>query len=379
VSLVLDEHRQFLADEIRLDAFRAALDEIILPSDVVLDLGAGTGILGLLACRAGARRVYAVDDGGMIQVARELCRANGFAGRIVHINGLSTRIDLAEPVDVVVADQIGRFGVEAGIVEYFADARARLLKPGGRLVPSQLTLWVAPVETPEIWERIEFWTTPHAGFDLTPGLSVAMNTGYPLKLRAEQLLGTSAPLITIDLTRDTAGRIRGETAITVARHGALHAIGGWFSARLSPNVTMTNSPLAHRSIGRRNIAFPIGRPISVTPGDRVSVSMSILPAEVQVSWRVEVAGTDGASKGRCSHSTWRGMILCPENLKRTRSDRVPTLSQWGVARRSVLELCDGAHTVADIEAALHARHRDLFSSPAEAARFVAEVLVPYSE
>src|SRR5215475_1775821 len=105
MSLVLDEHRQYLADAARVSAFRQAIEEIVTPGDVVLDLGAGTGILGLMACRAGAKRVY-----------------------------------------VVLADQIGRFGLESGILEYFGDARARFLKPDGLMVPSEIRLVVAPVE-----------------------------------------------------------------------------------------------------------------------------------------------------------------------------------------------------------------------------------------
>src|SRR5579862_7561614 len=104
-----------LADPHRLHAYDAALKDTVTSDSVVLDLGAGTGILGLLACRAGARRVYSVDDAGIIQTAREICRANAQAGRVVHIKGLSTRVEIPEKVDVVVADQIGRFGFEAGI------------------------------------------------------------------------------------------------------------------------------------------------------------------------------------------------------------------------------------------------------------------------
>ncbi|HEX9126493.1 MAG TPA: 50S ribosomal protein L11 methyltransferase, partial [Methylomirabilota bacterium] len=126
MSLIVDEHRQYLADPHRLAAFERAIAATVNPGDVVIDLGAGTGILGLFACRAGAARVYAIDDGGIIELARSLCRANGFADRVVFVKGLSTRVTLPEKANVVVADQIGRFGFESGVWEYFTDARARL-------------------------------------------------------------------------------------------------------------------------------------------------------------------------------------------------------------------------------------------------------------
>ncbi|MFQ5738828.1 MAG: SAM-dependent methyltransferase, partial [Acidobacteriota bacterium] len=67
---------------------------------------------------------------------------------MVFIRGLSTRLDLPEKVDVIVSDQIGRFGFEAGLLGYYQDAGQRFLKPGGTMIPSRVGLNVAPVECP---------------------------------------------------------------------------------------------------------------------------------------------------------------------------------------------------------------------------------------
>ena len=69
MSLLIDAHRQFLEDAVRLDAFSRAIAEVVRPGHVVVDLGSGTGVLGLLACRAGASRVYSVDQTGMAAFA----------------------------------------------------------------------------------------------------------------------------------------------------------------------------------------------------------------------------------------------------------------------------------------------------------------------
>lgn len=377
MSLILDEHRELLSDGVRVRAFEAALGETVKPHHVVLDLGAGSGILGLLACRAGARHVYSIDSGGIVQVAREIGRANNLQDRITYVKGLSTRVSLPEKADVVVADQLGHFGFEAGLLDYFADARARLLKPGAVMIPASLDLCVAPVEVPEMWERIAFWNSPVVGFDTTAAFPIAVNTGYPVKLRSEQLLGRPATLAVLDLSSHGSSRIAGDVTVSAERDGTLHGIGGWFCARLSSNVRMTNGPVAAQPIARRNAYFPIGRPLELRRGDLVRVVMSILPADLIVTWEVVVCAPDGAGKAAFRHSTWRGMLLCPEDLAKTRSNATPRLSPWGEARRSVLDLCDG-RTVADIEEAMRIRHPGLFPSPAAAAQFVGEVLIPYS-
>jgi protein arginine N-methyltransferase 1 len=110
LSLIIDEHRQYLADQSRLAAFQAAVASVVRPGHVVLDLASGTGIMGLLACVAGAARVYSIEMGGMIAVAREVARAIGYGDRVVFIKGYSTHVELPEKIDVVVADQIGNFG-----------------------------------------------------------------------------------------------------------------------------------------------------------------------------------------------------------------------------------------------------------------------------
>jgi hypothetical protein len=71
-------------------------------------------------------------------------------------------------------------------------------------------------------------------------------------------------------------------------------------------------------------------------------------------------------------------LLVPEDLAKTRPDFVPRLSDWGEARRSVVNLIDGRRSVAEIEQAVLESHSDLFSSLSEASAYVAEVLGPYA-
>ncbi len=150
VSRVIDEHRLYLRDRHRVSAYERALREVVRPGDIVVDLASGTGILGMLACRAGARRVYAIEEGGIAGLARQIARANGFEDRITSVRGNSRLVTLPERADVVVCDQIGGFGLEAGIFELAKDVRQRFLRPGGTFVPSAVELVVAPVEHPRL-------------------------------------------------------------------------------------------------------------------------------------------------------------------------------------------------------------------------------------
>ncbi len=378
MSLVLDEHREYLSDKLRLGLFRKAIRKTVKPGDVVMDLGAGTGILGLFACAAGARRVYAVDAGGMIQVARELARANGFGDRVIGIQGLSTRIELPEKVDVIVADQIGHFGFEAGVLEFFRDAVARFLKPGGRTVPHRISLHAGAVTYPRGYRNATFWSARPARFDFSPAQKIASNTGYPTDARLLKLISNGGKLITLDAAAAPVN-FSAETTVRVLRKATMHGLAGWFSSELAPGVVMTNSPAVARRITRRAVFLPIERPIQVVPGDRVSIAMNITPEQIMVTWKVKIADKSGNEKARFVHSTMRGMLMTAENLAKTRPDFVPRLTPWGEARRTVVDLCDGQRSLGEIEKIVFERHRNLFDSLDRAAEFVTEVTAVYAE
>lgn len=378
MSLIVDEHRHYLQDLVRLTAFRRAIQESTGPGSVVVDLGSGTGILGLLACEAGAKRVYSIEETGLIELAREIAQANGCSDRIQFIKEFSTRVELPEPADVILADQIGHFGFEAGLFDYFSDARRRFLKPGGVTIPQRLTFCVAPVEHQLLWEQIEFWNQPSVGMKFHPARTLAANTGYPVKLKPEQLLGPSEEPLTVDPSISGSQPLHIHCTLPINRTGTLHGVGCWFVAQLSPSVTMSNSPLTEQRIDRRNVFLPLDRPVSVQAGDSVTVTMHILPTQIAVTWTTEIRRADAPNPICFTHTTLKGMLISREDLRRTHPTFVPTLTPWGAARLTVLTLCDGKRPLVQIEQEVLRRHPDLFPSLSTAATFVAEVITRYS-
>lgn len=376
MSLIIDEHRHYLSDDVKLTAFRRAIAEVVSPGAVVCDLASGTSILGLMACEAGAARVYSIEMTGMVEVARALAAANGLSDRLVPILGASTEVVLPERVDAIIFDQIGHFGVEAGLIELGCDARDRFLKRGGVMVPARVDLFVAPIEAPDRFGWVEFWRARTTGFDLTPVRRWAVNTGYPTTFEASDRLGSPACVGSFEMARVTPAPLELHGRLAVERGGTLHGLGGWFAAQLSPGVAVSNGPGPNR-LGRQNVFFPIETPVAVQPEDRIDVSMHVIPAGTMVTWTVDVR-RGSVSLGRFRHSTLKGMLICSEELRHMDPRFVPTLTDRGAARLSVLTLCDGRRPLGEIEREVFERHRGLFPTPAAAGAFVAEVVVRYS-
>ena len=376
MSLVVDEHREYLSDLIRVNAFQTAIKTVVRPGDVGIDLASGTGILGLLACQAGASRIYAIESGGIAGVARELARENGFGDRITVINDYSARAQLPEPVDFIVTDLAGRFGFEAGLFEILSDARRRFLKPGGALIPSSVSLWIAPVQAPDVRPHVDFWSGQVAGLTFKAAHAIARATGYPRQFEVSDQLAEGTQLASGDLSIDV-DTLSGTAEFTLARSGILDGIGGWFTARLAAGIELTNAPGAPNRINRRNVFFPLHDAIPARAGDRVIVSMFIRPASRVVRWRVHVH-RGSAIIHMTDTSTLKGMLLSRDDLERTRPDFRPALNEAGLARRTVVDLCDGVRSNAEIEREVFDRHPRLFRSIDEATAFVAEVVTRYA-
>lgn len=374
MSLVLDEHRSYLADAVRLSAFERAISAAVRPGDVVLDLGSGTGILGLMAARAGAARVYAVEETSLGGLAREIAVANHLADRIHVVRGWSTWVTLPEPADVVVTDQIGHFGIEAGIFEYLPDARRRLLKPDARVIPRRMSWRCAPVESAPLRDSIDFWRQPRGGFDFSPIVGPASASGYPAQLSAGALLAPAATVASAATdTLPSSGLITGDATFEIARAGTLDGIGGWFVADLSPAISFTNGPDTPERIDRRQVVLPVSR-VAVEPADVVHLRLRFRPATIMVDWQVVVTSRNGVERSRTRRSTFEGMLIAPEDLTLKSPAARPSLSRRGSARKMALSLCDGSRTVREIEAALRESFPEILTSDEEAAAFLAEAL-----
>ena len=116
-------HRTMIRDRVRTEAFRRAIDSVVRPGDIVLDVGAGSGILSVFAARAGAARVYAVERTTVAVLAQELAAANGVAEIVQVIHGDVMDIELAG------TGRRDRLGVARRVRDRRRDARSGHRRP----------------------------------------------------------------------------------------------------------------------------------------------------------------------------------------------------------------------------------------------------------
>ena len=370
MSGVLEEHLGYLALPHRLDLYRAAVEKLIRPGNLVVDAGCGTAVLGLLCLQAGAAHVHAIDSTTAIEVAREVLTRAGWAAKVEFIRGSSFQVELPKRVDVVICDHVGYFGFDYGLIGLLADARKRFLKPGGTLIPGRLKLHIGAVDSQKGCQLVEAWRAPGVPSEFHWIRKHSVNSKHAVSLQRDELLSAPAELCCIDLQADQPDFFSWSTQLTIQRDGVAHGLAGWFECELAEGIWMTNSPLSDSGIGRSQAFLPIEEALPVKAGDRLDVTVMARPDDHVIAWTVR----HPASGRRFSHSTWKGDLLERERLARSHPEHVPQVSRTAHARGVVLGYCDGQRSVEQVQEAVLRDHPSLFPSREEIARFVTTVL-----
>jgi protein arginine N-methyltransferase 1 len=271
-----------LGDTVRKRAFLDAIDEIVGPDDVVLDLGTGSGILAVAAARAGARHVYAIEPSSFVAMAEQVARDNGVADRITFIRGWSSNAELPEPATVLTTDIIGNESLDMRIWETLDDARRRLMAPGGRLIPASVTasacLVCAPADVLRQYkpddELVSEWKADY-GIDF--GAFARASAEQSLSFHVEPHVARdwpvlSDPVTVYELDLSTAPTpIDVTRTLTVHEPGMANALLSFFEARLSPSSVLSTAPADGSDRSHWfSACWTLPRPIEVRPGDRLS-------------------------------------------------------------------------------------------------------------
>ncbi|KAM6545175.1 hypothetical protein CsatB_025911 [Cannabis sativa] len=158
-------HQQnMLQDYVRTGTYYAAVIENRgdFYGRVVVDVGAGSGILSLFAAQAGAKHVYAVEASEMAEYAQKLIAGNpALSQRITVIKGKVEDVELPEKADILISEPMGTLLVNERMLESYVIARDRFLQPAGKMFPTVGRIHMAPFSDEylfvEIANKALFW------------------------------------------------------------------------------------------------------------------------------------------------------------------------------------------------------------------------------
>lgn len=361
-------HKIMLQDEARVAPYREALSRLVGPDTRVLDLGCGTGLLGLMALKAGAKRLYAVEAANTLQIARRVAADSGLADRCRFLRGLSGGLKLPERVDLLVAEILGDFCYEEQILDITIDARERFLEPGGVLLPFAVRAFLVPMTHPAFYEgEIGFWSPRVHGLDYASLRDLAVHQEYSFAIGTEGFLAEPEVAFAHDLrtTRETS--VACDLAFRIERSGLLHGLGGWFEADLAEGVRLSTAPGLPETTWRQ-VFFPLSRPLEVKAGEILNASVRGAVRDRGFCWTWTV--------GALEHSNFRCLGLFPEPAE---EERIPGLPDEKRATVFVLAQCDAKRTLGETAERLSAEFPALYPDASRAMPKVLEVLREYTK
>jgi len=364
-----------LADPVRIGPYTQAIEAAVRPGDVVVDLGSGPGFFALIACRAGARRVYAIDLAEIVQFGRHFATANSFADRIEFLWGDSRQIQLPERADVIVSDIRGALPFSGHAIVSLDDARQRFLAEGGTMIPQRDTLYAAIVEWEKFYnEVISPWRSSDKGLDLSPALPRVLNDLHSTHITAEQLVTEPQAWSVIEYMKSPSIRAAATLHFRTTRRATAHGVALWFDTQLFGKIGFSCAPGGPNTVYGHTF-LPWLQPLTISAAQEIEVQLHADLVGEDYIWRWETKVFE-EGKGVAHHfqqSTLEGTLFSPQWLQRHALDFVPVLSEAGEAERWLLEAMDGNAPLQEIAQAAAERFPKVFRRQEEAFRRAAEL------
>ena len=375
----LGEFGWMIDDKVRMDPYSAAIARSVKPNDAVVDLGCGPGVFALLACKAGARRVYAIDTNGVVEFGRQLAAANGFSREIIFMCGDSRQIHLPERVNVIVSDIRGVLPLFSHAIDTLADARDRFLAEGGQLLPSRDTLLAAVVELPKTYRELSQVWRAMPQLDLSQGLPLVLNTIQRLHIKPDQVVSEPRPWHVLDYVAGAKTSAQARIELPVTRTAIGHGLGIWFQTQLMEDIGYSTAPRAEETV-YGHVLLPWLEPVSLREGEicRVDLRAHLVGNDYVWQWETNIAATAEHPEIRFVQSSFYGSLFPPSLLKKRAMGFVPVLKELGQAERWILQAMDGKRSLEDIAAEAARLFPHVFRRVEDAFNHAAEIAEKFS-
>lgn len=269
-------HFSIVADGVRNAAYEAALRRAARADKRILDIGAGTGLLALMAARAGAGEVISCEMNPTIAAAAaNIVAENGFTDRVrivaKHSDDLKLE-DLGGTADIVVSEIVSNDLLGERALPALEKIGRCLVSPEARFIPARTTIRIALADDARLHKR---WLAEVEGFDFSAFNGLAKPL-YPVRTDAGRISLRSAAADLFDFEFGPgrsyrAGRTRVELEAT---GGKANGIVQWIRLELDSETWYENAPDCGFRSCWAMLFHPLAEPIELAPGETMAVGAS---------------------------------------------------------------------------------------------------------
>ncbi|KAF7660721.1 hypothetical protein LDENG_00277150 [Lucifuga dentata] len=289
-------HEEMIADHVRTNTYRMGIlrNSEAIRGKVVLDVGAGTGVLSVFCVQAGAKKVYAVEACSIADQAVKIVKQNKMEDRIEVIRGTVETVDLPEMVEVIVSEWMGYALLHESMLNSVLYARDKWLKkPGGLILPAKAELYIAPISDPVVEDRLHFWYTvkDQYGVDMSCMSDFArrciLHSDITVNsVTVEDVLSHPARFAELDLYTITVEELRslkGQFRCECFGSAAVNAFCVWFTVTFpcpdKPQaLVLSTSPFKPETHWKQAVLY-LDAPVDVVQDTPVTGEVSMYPSE----------------------------------------------------------------------------------------------------
>jgi hypothetical protein len=240
----------------------------------VLEIGTGSGLLAMMAARAGAGTVVTCEaNPAVAAAARDVIAANGLADRIRVIGAHSTTLDAADiggAADILVSEIVSNDMVSQGVLPAHEHAVAHLLKPGAAVIPARGRVRVALAE-----HRGRGVAGLHesCGFDLSAFNRLAQPWRH-VAIESPQLSLRSDPADLFDFDFASGGPWPASRAglALASTGGTVNGIAQWIALDMDDAEVHENLPASGARSCWACVFWPFAESVATSPGETVAIA-----------------------------------------------------------------------------------------------------------
>ncbi|KAH7280659.1 hypothetical protein KP509_36G007700 [Ceratopteris richardii] len=270
-----------LKDSVRTKTYQNAIyqNAFLFKDKVVLDVGAGTGILSLFCAKTGAKHVYAVECSIMADTAIEIVKANGYSNVVTVLKGKVEEIELPSKVDVIISEWMGYFLLFENMVNSVLFARDKWLVPGGAVLPDRTSLYLTAIEDADYkLDKIDFWKNVY-GFDMSCVRKQAMLEPLVDTVDQNQIVTNCQLLKTMDIekmdSRDVS--FSAPFKLVAQRNDYVHALVAYFDVSFTKchkPIGFSTGPRSRPTHWKQTVLY-LEDDLTMCEGEAVTGTMSV--------------------------------------------------------------------------------------------------------
>lgn len=260
-----------LFDTQRVEYLWSAIRRTVREGDVVVDAGSGTGLLGLLAARQGAAKVYCLEiNPEFIEVIEQHAARNGLSDRVVAVRADASTYTPEQEFDVLISEVIsGGFFYEPQL--QILNNLHRYLRPGGRVVPMAMN------------NHLELISAQ----DTLYGLRFDYDSRFN-ELAQDRSMSTVACYLRANFLTHNSPEISGRARVRATASGAANALRVSYDIDFAPGVS-ADKPTQFL-LNPQVIYLP--EPVDVTAGREYDLFLDYHASDSPLRARIEVRPAD---------------------------------------------------------------------------------------